>query len=78
MSKLTPDEADRSPQEMAACQFMAHKGYPGAQPYSVDAVEGRDCWYYTFKLPEGVLELEVEWDQAQGWHVCVMDFVDCP
>ncbi len=56
-----------SPQFRAALAYMRHKGYPDATPTMVEAVEGRSCWYFTFDLDDGVLELEVEWD-GESWH----------
>lgn len=78
MTVRTPREADDSPQELAAREFMAAKGFLDARPFQVDEVEGQLCWYYLFQLPEGVLELEVEYTAERGWNVCVMDFIDRP
>lgn len=49
-----------SPADEAAAKYMAHKGYPDLIPTNVERVEGLACWYYTYELPEGELELEVE------------------
>lgn len=49
-----------SPASEAAAKYMAHKGYPDLIPTNVEKVEDLTCWYYTYELPEGWLELEVE------------------
>lgn len=56
------------PEMRVAQQYMAHKGYPDLEPIDVHKVEGQFCWYFYFKLPEGLLELEVFWDtDKQEW-----------
>lgn len=47
------------PHDEAAAKYMAHKGYPDIVPTHVETVD-EVLWYYTYDLPEGVLELEVE------------------
>lgn len=59
-----------SPADEAASKFMAHKGYPDIRPISVDKIEGEDCWYYLYELPEGQLELEVDFHD-EDWHFTV-------
>lgn len=48
----------------AAQKYMAHKGYPDLVPTNVEIVEGEPCWYVTYELPEGELELEVEYSDG--------------
>lgn len=55
-------ETRTTPEEEAAAKYMAHKGYPNIVPTGVEKVEGTSCWYFTYELPEGRLELEVEHD----------------
>jgi hypothetical protein len=42
-----------------AQEYMAGKGYPSIRPLGLHAVEGDECWYFYYQLPEGLLELEV-------------------
>jgi hypothetical protein len=62
------------PHVAVAADFMARKGYPKAVPVRVDRVEARHQWYFDYDLPEGRLELEVLWTEADGWTVSVWDF----
>lgn len=65
----------RKPQERVADQYMCDKGYPWATPMDVQALEGLPCWYFLYELPEGRLELEVNWDEgAQEWETTVTSF----
>lgn len=49
------------PEEEAARKYMAHKGYPDLDPKSIEDVDDEPlCWYFTYNLPEGAMELEVE------------------
>lgn len=72
-------EDSLSPEELVAAQFMAHKGYPGIEPYDIEEVEPRrpddevTCWYFLYELPEGVLELEVYWNGTE-WETTVSTF----
>lgn len=64
--------ATMAPEDEAAAKYMAHKGYPTIEPLEVDRVQGETCWYYLYELPEGLLELEVdfrdgEWEFATFW-----------
>jgi len=73
MSLVTQVEA---PQDTAARLFMDHKGYPDARPFEVDKLEDQLCWYFYYELPEGVLELEVWWNErVQDWVCTVTSFV---
>lgn len=62
--------------QRAAFAFMQHKGYPSpGEPARVETVEDQpNLWYFFFELPEGTLELEVEWT-GEKWSWDVMDFV---
>jgi hypothetical protein len=63
------------PQLLLAQWYMAHKGYPDLDPYEVDKLDDQDCWYFYYQLPEGILELEVYYDQADNdWQVAVTAF----
>lgn len=55
-----------------AAKYMAHKGYSDIVPTSVEKVEGIPCWYFTYRLPEGELELEVEWAAGEWKFVTYM------
>lgn len=59
-----------SPADEAAAKYMAHKGYPDIVPTDVDKVEGEPCWYYVYELPEGTMELEVDF-VAGEWQFTV-------
>jgi hypothetical protein len=52
---------------------MDHKGYPGIRPVGYIAVDP-DCGYFYYRLPEGLLELEV-CETASGWARRVTAFV---
>lgn len=54
-----------SPADEAAAKYMAHKGYPDQVPMRVETVEDLDVWYYLYELPEGELELEIEFLDGQ-------------
>lgn len=45
-----------------AQEFMSAKGYSTIRPLGIQVVEGDECWYYYYELPEGLLELEVFYD----------------
>lgn len=60
--------------ESAAREFMRQKGYPDLAPDEVEKVEDMHVWYFYFSLPQGELELEVEWDGAE-WSWGVMNFI---
>lgn len=63
-------DATEHPQDLAAQQFMDHKGLGHLRPYHVERVDGEPCWYFYYELPEGVLELEVFWDgDTWEWNV---------
>lgn len=48
-----------------AQEYMAVKGYPDIRPLGIQQVEGDQCWYYYYLLPEGLLELEVFYDDER-------------
>lgn len=56
MSLRQPDLRTR--QARAAAQYMEHKGYDGIRPLGFIPVD-EECSYFYYKLPEGILELEV-------------------
>lgn len=61
-----------TPEVEAARKYMAHKGYPDIDPLQVDRVEGEHCWYFLYQMPEGMLELEVDfvngnWNFTTFW-----------
>lgn len=61
--------------ERAAAWYMAHKGYKDACPKSVEEVEDVACWYFVYELPDGELELEVEF-RGGDWHYFVTGFFE--
>lgn len=63
----------RKPQERVADQYMQDKGYPWATPVDVQSLEGQPCWYFLYDLPEGRLELEVNWS-GNEWETTVTSF----
>lgn len=64
-----------SPQEAAAQRYMTRKGYPNARPYSSDKIEDMPCWYFSYRLPDGDLELEVYFDHRRDdWVFTVSSF----
>lgn len=60
-----------------AAHLMRTKGYPGMRPIGV-FIDGSLLYYY-YRLPEGVLELELSWmgDEAR-WTRRVSDFITNP
>lgn len=54
-----------TPQAKAAMLYMQHKGYPNLRPKAVEEVEGEYVWYFYFDIPEGELELEVEYEDGE-------------
>lgn len=63
-----------SPQATVARQFMNHKGLD-VEPFEIERVEGQPLWYAYYKMPEGVLELEI-WYEAKTdeWDTQVTSF----
>lgn len=60
---------------MAAQQFMTHKGLSHLKPIDVEQLEDQPCWYFLYELPEGVLELEVLYDERTNeWETTVSTF----
>ena len=49
----------RTREAKAAQEFMSRKGYPQIRPVGVVGIPDDSCWYFYYRLPEGVLELEV-------------------
>lgn len=73
---MTSWEADvTASHELAARQFMAHKGLGHIRPHAVEQLEGHSCWYFYYQLPEGELELEVFWNDHE-WDINVTAFTD--
>lgn len=64
------------PEIQAAKAFMDDKGYPDATPISIERIEGMKCWYVSFSVPEGVVEIEVEHDDPVGWTWQVSTFTE--
>lgn len=60
-----------SPETLAATAFMEHKGYTSS-PMGVEDVN-ETCWYFYFEVPEGLIELEVEYARRQ-WRCAVTTF----
>lgn len=64
-----------APHEIAASEYMTHKGYAGIEPLDIQKLEDISCWYFLYRLPEGVLELEVSWNaDHQEWDTLVTAF----
>lgn len=64
-----------TPQAQAARQYMTHKGLGDEEPVDIQKLDGQDCWYFTYELPEGDLELEVFWDEPRmEWQMVVTTF----
>lgn len=64
-----------NPQDEVAHDFMVRKGYRSIAPYDVQKLDGQPCWYFLYDLPEGVLELEVFYDEdKQDWETMVTTF----
>ena len=63
-----------TPQARVAQQFMDHKGLGHLEPNGIEELEDQPCWYFYYMLPEGDLELEVFWDEREGWQVTVTTF----
>lgn len=63
-----------TPQGRAAQQFMEHKGLGHLTPFDVEKLKDVPCWYFYYRLAEGMLELEVSWQEQTGWQVIVTTF----
>lgn len=64
-----------TPQERVAAMFMANKGYPNAQPVDVEKLDGQPVWYFSYDLDEGLLEIEISWNErTQEWESLVTTF----
>lgn len=64
-----------SPYAVIAQYFMIRKGYPEVIPYAMEPLEGTQCAYFYYHLPEGDLELEVSWDhRSETWNTLVTLF----
>jgi len=58
---------------------MTKKGYGEIRPLGVAPVEDDNCSYYYYAVPEGILELEVAFDQgSQRYSRQVTAFVTDP
>jgi hypothetical protein len=69
----------RTREAKSAQEYMAKKGYEEIRPLGVIQVENDDCWYFYYRLPEGVLELEVVLDRdTQRFSRQVATFVTDP
>lgn len=61
--------------ELIARHFMKHKGYSNVEPFEIEQLDDQPCWYFYYRLPQGVLELEVAFSAAQDdWEVRVTGF----
>jgi hypothetical protein len=68
-------DIELTPQEQAAQQFMEHKGYGSIRPFEIEELDNQPCWYFLYALEEGVLELEVYWDEDdEEWVTTVTTF----
>lgn len=57
-----------APETRAALAYMAHKGYPDQPPLGVEVVQGPEpAWYFYFEVPEGLIELEVAYEDDAWW-----------
>lgn len=74
MELAHPVEADA---HAAAREYLRDKGYSDIEPYSVVRIEGLSVWYFYYLLPEGRLELEVEWSGGR-WSWIAMFIYDPP
>lgn len=65
----------RTRQAKAAQAYIRHKGYPDVVPCDVIEIEGQPCWYFYYDLPDGYLELEVQWLNGD-WAWSVTAFIE--
>jgi len=64
-----------APQTRVAQLFMERKGLGDLKPVNVEKVDGEPCWYFTYHVDAGSMELEVFWDEAKGeWETTVTGF----
>lgn len=70
----------RTKEAKSAQEFMSKKGYPHIRPLGVIPVPADEnpCWYFYYRLPEGVLELEVEALGEARFHRRVSAFLTDP
>lgn len=69
----------RTREAKSAQEYMTKKGYEEIRPLGMVSVEDGDCWYFYYKLPEGVLELEVVWESdTQRFSRQVATFITDP
>lgn len=73
MTKSEP--SDLPPQDRIAHFFMAGKGYPNIEPRDTIRVDDTYVWYFYYELPEGILEVEVSWEEDTEWEAHVASFV---
>ena len=64
---------DLEPQDLAARQYMEHKGLGHLSPFDVEKLDDQPCWYYLYQLNDGTLELEVYWN-GKEWETTVCTF----
>lgn len=63
-----------APHEVIAAEYMEHKGLD-ARPFSVEKLDGQDCWYFYYELEDGRLELEVYYNKRESeWETTVTGF----
>jgi hypothetical protein len=51
----------QAPEVLAATAWMRHKGYD-SEPLGVDHVRDELRWYFYFEVPEGLIELAVQYE----------------
>lgn len=70
----------RTREAKAAQEYMTKKGYEEIRPLGVISVLDDDCAYFYYRLPEGILELEVSREKGeQNRYTCrVTTFVTDP
>lgn len=53
---------------------MRHKGYPDLEPTDIEH-PSQFVWMFVYELPEGELDLRVDWlVESRTWNVAVEDF----
>lgn len=64
-----------TPHARMAQHFMREVKGLNIAPHRVEPLEGSDCWYFYYRLPQGDLELEVYFNaRKQDWDVSVTAF----
>lgn len=73
-SSATPACTNAPPERVAADRFMRHKGYPDLEPTDIEH-PSQFVWMFVYELPEGELDLRVDWlAESRIWNVAVEDF----